>query len=32
MGRAEGELRLLLVYCGHIIFLNGDLLDEVARP
>jgi hypothetical protein len=29
MSRAEGERGLLISYCGHIILLNGDLLDEL---
>jgi hypothetical protein len=26
-----GEVGLLVVYCGHIIMLNGDLLEELGR-
>jgi hypothetical protein len=26
---ARGGVGLLLVYCGHIILLNADLLDEL---
>jgi hypothetical protein len=28
---AGGSRAVLLVYCGHIIALTGDLLDEVNR-